>query len=248
MSILKEQGFFGAGEEATKNYELVFENLKKKIEETGVSTKGLEGQVINLSTTLDTAASRMTDALVGFASGAKSSFADMSRAFLSEIAKMIVKQMIFNALKMGMNAMAGSGGWMASVGTAFGGVASKSANGNVFSSGSLVPFANGGALVSQPTFFPMANGGTGLMGEAGIEGVFPLTRINGKLGIQAAGAGNVVNNSTVNQVTVNVQGGNTNAETSQAVTEAVVRALARQEIANSKRTGGLLNPMQIGAK
>ena len=163
------------------------------------------------------------------------SFSDFAKNFLVQIAKMIVQAQVLAAIKMGTKAM----GF---------GAPTPSANGNVFSSGSLVPFANGGAVVSQPTFFPMANGGTGLMGEAGIEGVFPLTRINGKLGIQAAGAGNVVNNSTVNQVTVNVQGGNTNAETSQAVTEAVVRALARQEIANSKRTGGLLNPMQISSR
>lgn len=216
-------------------------NLKTPFEDAKES-------VINLSTAMSDASNKMADSMIAFAATGKASFADMAKSILANIAKMIVQQMIFNALKMGMNAMAGSGGWMASVGTAFGGVASKSANGNVFSSGSLVPFANGGAVVSQPTFFPMANGGTGLMGEAGIEGVFPLTRINGKLGIQAAGAGNVVNNSTVNQVTVNVQGGNTNAETSQAVTEAVVRALARQEIANSKRTGGLLNPMQISSR
>lgn len=60
-----------------------------------------------------------------------------------------------------------------------------SANGNVFAGGAVVPFASGGQLVNRPRVFPMANGATGLMGEAGEEGIFPLTRVGGKLGIRA---------------------------------------------------------------
>src|SRR4029077_7987935 len=42
----------------------------------------------------------------------------------------------------------------------------------------------------RPTFFPMANGGMGLMGEAGPEAVMPLTRTaTGQLGVQASGGG-----------------------------------------------------------
>lgn len=205
--------------------------------------------VINLSTAMNDASTKMADSMIAFAASGKASFGDMTRSILADIAKMIVQQMIFNAIKMGMNSMAGSGGILGSIGVAFGGKAAPvpSANGNVFGRGSLIPFATGG-VVSQPTYFPMANGGTGLMGEAGVEGVFPLTRVNGKLGISAAGAGSTVNNSTVNQVTVNVNGGNTNAETSQAVSEAVVRALAKKEIANQQQRGGLLNPMQIKSR
>lgn len=64
-----------------------------------------------------------------------------------------------------------------------------SAQGNVFSRGDVVPFAQGG-IVSRPTLFPMAGGRTGLMGEAGEEAVVPLRRgPNGRLGIDAYGAG-----------------------------------------------------------
>lgn len=67
-----------------------------------------------------------------------------------------------------------------------------SAMGNVFHGGNVVPFANGG-IVSQPTFFPMANGGVGVAGEAGDdEGILPLKRINGKLGVHASGGGQPV--------------------------------------------------------
>lgn len=73
-----------------------------------------------------------------------------------------------------------------------------SAKGNVLSAGNVVPYANGG-VVSAPTFFPMTQGRTGLMGEAGPEAIMPLQRIGGELGVRAlmprpaasAGAGQV---------------------------------------------------------
>ena len=53
--------------------------------------------------------------------------------------------------------------------------------------GRVQAFASGG-IVSQPTYFPMANG-AGLMGEAGAEAIMPLRRgADGRLGI-AAGEG-----------------------------------------------------------
>lgn len=62
------------------------------------------------------------------------------------------------------------------------------ANGNAFSKGRVVPFANG-TVVSSPTYFPMAGNETGLMGEAGPEAIMPLTRVGGKLGVRSAGGG-----------------------------------------------------------
>jgi hypothetical protein len=61
------------------------------------------------------------------------------------------------------------------------------AMGNAFRDGRVTAFATGG-VVSRPTLFPM-RGGMGLMGEAGEEGILPLTRVGGKLGVNAAGAG-----------------------------------------------------------
>lgn len=76
------------------------------------------------------------------------------------------------------------GGGMAIAGT-------TAANGKVFSRGKVLPFARGG-IVNKPTLFPMKNG-TGLMGEAGPEAIMPLTRKNGKLGVEASGNQTVVN-------------------------------------------------------
>ena len=66
------------------------------------------------------------------------------------------------------------------------------ANGAAFHSGvPVTAYANGG-VVNSPTLFPMANG-AGLMGEAGPEAVMPLTRIGGKLGVEAKGGGDNYN-------------------------------------------------------
>ena len=206
--------------------------------------------VINLSTAMDSASRKMADAFIAFSATGKMSFADMTKSILADIGKMILQQMIFNSLRSGANMMASSEtSWIATIGQAFigsqGGPTTASANGNVFNAGKLVPFANGGAVVSQPTFFPMANGGTGLMGEAGVEGIFPLTRINGKLGIQAAGAGSSYVDQRRYEVAVTVQGSQNNEQTGQIVAEKVMRAIAQQEIVKQQRLGGSLNPMGI---
>ena len=62
------------------------------------------------------------------------------------------------------------------------------ADGAAFAKNGIQPFANGG-IVTKPTFFKYADGGTGrfgLMGEAGPEAIMPLKRgLDGKLGVAA---------------------------------------------------------------
>jgi phage-related minor tail protein len=61
------------------------------------------------------------------------------------------------------------------------------AKGGAFQGGRVVPFASGG-VVASPSYFPLADGRTGLMGEAGPEAVMPLTRgPDGRLGVAAQG-------------------------------------------------------------
>lgn len=72
-------------------------------------------------------------------------------------------------------------------------LAGKFGKGGVFQNGHLQAFVQGG-VVNQPTYFPMAGGKMGLMGEAGAEAIMPLKRgSDGKLGVEAS-----VQPSTVN--------------------------------------------------
>ncbi len=96
-----------------------------------------------------------------------------------------------------MNLFGGGGGGISASGGGFdigaasampGGFMPGFANGAAFRAGNVVPFAGGG-VVTAPTFFPMSRGRTGLMGEAGEEGILPLRRRNGRLGVEASGVG-----------------------------------------------------------
>lgn len=112
------------------------------------------------------------------------------------------------------------------------------ASGGVYNSPSLSAFS--GSVVSSPTMFAFANG-AGLMGEAGAEGIFPLKRgKDGKLGVQAsgAGAGNVEYNVqvSVDATGGSVQGNNEKANDLGRQIESAVRAV----LLNEKRQGGML--------
>lgn len=111
------------------------------------------------------------DALMSIVDGTKSvkdAFRDMARAVIAELYRVLVVQRIVN-----------------SVAGIFG--ITTNANGNAFSAGSVVPYANGG-VVNAPTLFPMSGGKTGLMGEAGPEAILPLKRdSSGRLGVVSAG-------------------------------------------------------------
>ena len=111
---------------------------------------------------------------------------------------------------------------------AMGGGGTFSAKGNVFNQGALVKYASGGVfsssmfnygdssnsvnygdtihkrggdVISQPTYFPMAQGKTGLMGEAGPEAIMPLIRLpDGKLGVKSVSS--VINHFVNTQETI----------------------------------------------
>lgn len=130
----------------------------------------------------DTIANSMGDALMSMVDGTKSvkdAFKSMAADIIKDLYRIyVVKQitgMISNAISPYMPTF------------------TPSENGNVFSNGNLVPYADGG-VVGSPTTFPMNDGRTGLMGEAGPEAIMPLKRgKNGKLGVQAeGGAGDVI--------------------------------------------------------
>ena len=132
-------------------------------------------------------------------------------------------------LAAGIGSLAGGssiGSWLTTV--------SPSARGNVFSNGSITPFANGG-IVRRPVMFPMANG-MGLMGEAGPEAVMPLHRLgNGKLGVFAGGGRDPIivqhqvfnNHPTAKVSTRDEDDGRGGRRTVTTIDEAVASAVAR---------------------
>jgi TP901 family phage tail tape measure protein len=132
-------------------------------------------------------------------------FKSVADMFLEMAAQIIAKQMTMIILQTILKALGAISGGTQSAGSAagakaFGGSGPKfnpgafsmpklAANGATFANG-IAQFASGG-VVSSPTLFKFADGGTtrtGLMGEAGPEAIMPLKRgPDGSLGVQANG-------------------------------------------------------------
>jgi phage-related minor tail protein len=117
------------------------------------------------------------------------------------------------------------------------------ANGGAFSDG-MQFFANGG-VVDRTTPFGMANGKTGVMGEAGPEAIMPLARDNtGKLGVRGSGGGGSAIN--IGAINVSVKGNDkqTPSQQGQLVGEAIkkeLRSFVRTEVQDMHRAGNSLN-------
>jgi tape measure domain-containing protein len=102
-----------------------------------------------------------------------------------------------------------------------------SALGNVFSMGRLMAFANGG-IVDSPMTFPMRGGRMGLMGEAGPEGILPLSRgTDGRLGVKAHGGGSTVVKNTYVQMSVSTPNADSFRRSSRQIAGDIKRATGR---------------------
>lgn len=175
------------------------------------SAKNIAGQTKAL---FGNAFSSMEDAAVNFAMTGKFSFSDFTKSVLADMARIATRQASSSALSalFGLAASAagsyfgGGGGNGLAAGSAGAASSNLGASAGGYSgsyfpqalggawSGGVQMFADGGAftnsIVSKPTAFGMANGKTGVMGEAGEEAIMPLTRTSsGKLGVMAMGGG-----------------------------------------------------------
>ena len=166
------------------------------------------------------------DAFADFVTTGKFNFKSFAASVIGDLAKMIAKQAVFNALKAGMS---------------FFGFA----DGGAFGSGGQQMFASGG-VVNSPTPFRFASGGTmknGLMGEAGPEAIMPLKRgPDGKLGVTMSG-GQQGGGVTIGSIVVN-NNGDASANDPQGKNSAALgrslSAAVQAEILRQKRPGGLL--------
>ena len=127
---------------------------------------------------------------------ASEAFRDMALNIIQQIMDILIWQPLIDSLT---KSISGSISGAQSGGGALGGIVSSIfgfQKGGAFSSGNIIPFANGG-IVGSPTTFGMSGGRTGLMGEAGPEAIMPLKRgSDGKLGVE--GGGNVTVHQTFN--------------------------------------------------
>ena len=172
----------------------------------------------------DTIANEMGNALMSMVDGTKSvkdAFRDMANDIIKELYRIYVVKQITGMI---------SGAIAPNVPTF-----TPSENGNVFSNGNLVPYANGG-VVGGPTTFPMNDGRTGLMGEAGPEAIMPLKRgKNGKLGVQAeGGSGDVIIHQNFN-FTAN---GDESVKKIIAQQAPAIANMTKKQILDDRRRGG----------
>lgn len=194
------------------------------------SAQNIAGQTKSL---FGNAFSSMEDSIVNFAMTGKLSFADFTKSILADMARIATRQaasgLLGSLVGLGVSA-AGSyfgGGAATSAGSTAAGYRPEvlagwsgvtQAKGGAWSGG-VQMFADGGAftnsIVSKPTAFGMANGKTGVMGEAGEEAIMPLTRTSsGKLGVMAMGGGGT--GATQINVEVHIDGEGNASSTSDA--------------------------------
>lgn len=222
---------------------------KSFAQQFGEGIKSMGDLTGNLANVAVSAFSRMGDTLAEFVMTGKANFADFAKSLLSDLTKVFMRFALFNAIAgifPGMGKFLGVAGNGAVIGGKGGppttmpdSVSLMAANGMAFAKNKIVPYAKGG-IVSRPTLFQYANGGSGrfgLMGEAGPEAIMPLRRgPNGKLGVEASGGvGNVVVN--VDAQGTSVQGNQPNAKALGSAIGAAVQA----ELIKQKRPGGLLS-------
>ncbi|MPR00681.1 phage tail tape measure protein [Pseudomonas sp. MAFF 212408] len=231
------------------------------------SARNIAGQTKSL---FGNAFSSMEDAVVNFAMTGKASFSDFAKSILADMARIATRQassallsslVSATATYFGGSAAAGTGNGLAAgsagavssnLGASQAGYSSTylQAEGGAWSKG-VQMFADGGAftnsVVSKPTAFGMANGRTGVMGEAGDEAIMPLTRTaNGKLGVMSVGGGGGTSVSLSMPIMVMTdeesgksEGDELDTELFQRNMQERMRTVAKEEIAKSWRQGGV---------
>ena len=182
-----------------RDYGQLAEEEIPKIAETMTETNAeMEKGMVDWAGVAEYSINGVSGAFIDMAIDGKSSFNDFAQSFLANIAKMIAQQAILSGMKGAFPSL-------------------FAANGAAFNSGNVIPMAKGG-LITQPTLFPMANGGTALAGEVDTEVIMPIGRTSsGDMGVKAeiSGGGTVVNinnytqSKATTQTTQNADGSKT---------------------------------------
>ncbi|PIQ26128.1 hypothetical protein COW64_12345 [bacterium (Candidatus Blackallbacteria) CG18_big_fil_WC_8_21_14_2_50_49_26] len=185
LVALKEQGLL-TDEQIGQAYAKTFKDVEKE----GTSTfDTLEAAVRGWG-------SSFTNTLADMVLTGKGSFGDLADSIISDLLRIQIQKNITDQL---------IGGGTNFLNNLFS--PTPNANGGVYAGAGISAYS--GSVVSSPTVFPFARG-IGLMGEAGPEAILPLTRINGKLGVQAQSGSNAAPNVVIQMN--NQSGTNLNAK------------------------------------
>lgn len=220
-SLALERAINIAKRDGTPLTEEQLQKLRAQSEEYGriqaqlEQTKKLMRELRELSDfARSTVSGLFTDTLSGIQQGRGvwESFAQAAVNALNKISNKLAEMAINGLWEAAFPSSGGGGGLFGAllngVFGSFGGggdkFAVKAAHGEVFRDGNVIPFAKGG-IIDRPTVFGMSGGRTGLAGEAGTEGIFPIRRMsNGDLGVAAANS----NQPQSISLTVVVEGAN----------------------------------------
>ncbi len=123
---------------------------------------------------------------------------------------------------------------------------SRSAFGNAFSGGMIIPYAMGG-VKGSPFYFPMANGAMGMGGEAGEEAILPLRRgPDGRLGVAGGGGGGGGGGDVqiiVNDMRSDTKGPAVETESRNMNGKRMIRMTIRDEMKSAIREGAMDGPL-----
>lgn len=180
--------------------EVYYVELREQVEETALyisekfadTARSIEGSMANAFDSMISEGADFKDATKGFFRDVGKAFSRMASEMLAEMIMLYIMRAIMGLFGGGPGNQAGSpwhspnysttGPTNAGVEPAWG-----SAYGNAFYKGRLVPMSDG-YIFHRPTYFPMADGKVGLIGEGGYEAALPLKRMpSGRLGVESSG-------------------------------------------------------------
>lgn len=209
---------------------------------------------------LTTGFNTASNALADFATTGKFKFRDFASSVINDMARIANQQaatgLLSGVIGAGVSAFSGWAGGSATAGASASGYtgnayanwAAAQADGGAWANG-VQFFANGAAftnsIVSRPTAFGMAGGGTGVMGEAGPEAILPLARgADGSLGVRSVGGGGGTALQVNAPVAVNVEdrsseGMELDQEALQKNMQMQMQLAAERAVADSWRPGGV---------
>ena len=229
----------------TSAIDAVDENTKERkaqLDETVAAAKEARDNLQEVNKFMDdigrSIESNLTSALTSLIDGTKSAkeaFADMAVAILKDIAAMIAKQLVLNAL---IAATGGAGGFFGSLFAKDGGVFEQARDGGIISEGKKVPgYSSGGVSRGSKAGYPAILHGT--------EAVVPLPN-NRSIPVELKGAGGQQNNVTVNVAIDNNGNAQQNTQAGSSAGGAdlgkAIAAAVQKELMNQKRPGGMLSP------